>query len=189
MKPSIIRYGAVAQLFHWVTAVLVLVAFIYGPGGPEARVYSAASDMGRRIHETLGLCVFTLAILRLLWRAIDKQPDAEPASPWMKAAATVVQWVLILLLLALPMTAITGAWLEGHPLTLVAGIDVAPLFPDAKAAGAIVASIHGWLGDIIMWVAGCHALAALFHHFVLKDGVLESMLPHWLIPKRARSGR
>jgi cytochrome b561 len=28
-----------------------------------------------------------------------------------------------------------------------------------------------------MWLAGLHALAALYHHFVRKDGVLLSMLP------------
>jgi cytochrome b561 len=81
LKLSIVRYGAVAQFFHWSTAALVLVAFIYGPGGTEARVYSAAADFGRRIHEFLGLCVFALAIVRLLWQAIDKRPDAELASP------------------------------------------------------------------------------------------------------------
>lgn len=26
------RYGAVAQIIHWATAILVLIAFIYGPG-------------------------------------------------------------------------------------------------------------------------------------------------------------
>ncbi|MGA8785710.1 MAG: cytochrome b, partial [Polaromonas sp.] len=35
-------------------------------------------------------------------------------------------------------------------------------------------------GDAIVWLAGFHAAAALFHHFVLKDGVLASMLPRWL---------
>jgi cytochrome b561 len=37
-----LRYGAVAQVFHWVAAILVLAAFIYGPGGSERRVYSLA---------------------------------------------------------------------------------------------------------------------------------------------------
>jgi cytochrome b561 len=36
-----------------------------------------------------------------------------------------------------------------------------------------------------MWLAGLHALAALFHHVVLRDGVLVSMLPRW-VPLRAR---
>ena len=37
--------------------------------------------------------------------------------------------------------------------------------------------VHGVLGDALMWLAGFHALAALYHHFVLKDGVLRAMLP------------
>ena len=32
-----------------------------------------------------------------------------------------------------------------------------------------------------LWVAGFHAMAALFHLFILKDGVLASMLPAWLL--------
>jgi cytochrome b561 len=28
-----------------------------------------------------------------------------------------------------------------------------------------------------LWLAGVHAVAALFHHYVLRDGVLNSMLP------------
>lgn len=187
MNRSFNRFGAVAQFFHWVTAVLVLVAFIYGPGGSESRVYSAAADPGRRIHETLGLCVFALSILRLLWRTFDHRPETELASPWMGIAATIVQWALFVLLLALPITAITGAWLEGHPLTVIAGVDIPPMFGEAKSTGATIAWIHTWLGDAIMWIAGLHAVAALYHHFVLKDHVLKSMLPQWLT--RSRSGR
>jgi cytochrome b561 len=37
--------------------------------------------------------------------------------------------------------------------------------------------VHGLLGDSIIWVAGLHAAAAIFHHAVLKDGVLAAMLP------------
>jgi cytochrome b561 len=37
--------------------------------------------------------------------------------------------------------------------------------------------VHGWLGDAVMWIAGLHAAAALYHHFVRRDGVLRSMLP------------
>ena len=41
----------------------------------------------------------------------------------------------------------------------------------------MIASIHTWLGDAILWIAGVHAAAALYHHFVLRDRVLRSMLP------------
>ena len=86
---------------------------------------------------------------------------------------------LYLLLFAVPLTAITGAWLEGHPVTLVAGIEIAPALVRSHDSGATIASIHTWLGDTILWVAGLHALAGLYHHFVLKDAVLASMLPSW----------
>jgi cytochrome b561 len=84
---------------------------------------------------------------------------------------------LYVLLFAVPLTAITGAWLEGHPLTLLGGVAIAPWLAESHASGAQIAEIHTWLGDAILWLAGLHALAALAHHFLLRDGVLLSMLP------------
>jgi len=79
--------------------------------------------------------------------------------------------------MALPVTAVTGAWLEGHPLTLLAGLRIPPPVAESHDLGRGLATLHGWLGDTIMWLAGLHAAAALYHHFVRKDGVLVSMLP------------
>jgi len=177
---SLVRYGNVAQAIHWVTAILVLIAFLYGPGGSEERVYSPARDFDRQLHETLGICVFGLVVMRVLWRMVDSQPDPPQVSRWMGLAAKAVQRALYLLLFALPLTAIAGAWLEGHPLTLLGGVEIAPLLGLSHDLGAKIATLHTWLGDAILWLAGLHALAALYHHFVLKDGVLASMLPRWL---------
>ena len=187
-KHSPTRYGAVAQALHWATAILVLITFIYGPGGSEQRVYSPARDFDRQLHETLGLCVFALVVLRVLWRAVDTRPEPPPVGRWMIVAAKVVQGALYLLLFALPFTAIAGAWLEGHPLTLLMGANIPPLLGLAHDVGATIAKIHTWLGDAILWLAGVHALAALYHHLVLKDGVLAAMLPRWF-PLRLPSGR
>jgi cytochrome b561 len=176
-KAELTRYGTVAQAFHWVTAVLVVVAFIYGPGGSEERVYSHARDFDRQLHETLGMCVFALVAMRLLWRAIDARPAPSQVPRWMGIASKVVQWGLYALLFAVPLTAIAGAWLEGHPLTLLGGIVIPPLLALSHDTGAQIAELHTWLGDTILWLAGLHAVAALYHHFVLRDGVLASMLP------------
>jgi cytochrome b561 len=178
------RYGRVAQCIHWATAILVLVAFLYGPGGPEDRVYAASRDADRHLHETLGTLVFLLVILRVMWRIVDRRPAAVPVARWMGAASRVVQIALYFLMFAVPMTAITGAWLEGHPLAYLSGFQIAPLVPESHDLGAQFANIHGWLGDAILWLAGLHAVAALYHQFILKDGVLRSMLPQWLLPDR-----
>jgi cytochrome b561 len=101
-------------------------------------------------------------------------------------AATGMQAVLYLLLVAVPLTAIAGAWLEGHPLTLLGGVELVPQIAKSHGLGANLARVHSWLGDMLLWFAGFHALAGLYHHVVLKDGVLESMLPRWMPAWRSR---
>ena len=177
------RYGRVAQLLHWLTAVLVLVAFLYGPGGPELRVYAPSRDFERHLHETLGSCVLLLVLVRVGWRLFDRRPEPAPVSRWMGLAAKIVQGLLYVLLFAVPLSAILGAWLEGHPLAYLGGLEVAAPFAASHDLGVTIATIHTWLGDAILWVAGLHAVAALYHQFVLKDGVLASMLPAWLLAR------
>ena len=172
------RYGGVAQLFHWATAMLVLIAFIYGPGGPEDRVYALARDPERRLHETLGLCVIALVVLRVLWRLIDQRPAAPPMARWMHQSSRVVQGLLYLLMFAVPLTAIAGAWLGGHPLTVLGGVDIPSWVRESHDVGVTLAELHGWLGDAILWLAGLHAAAAIYHHLFLRDAVLVSMLPN-----------
>ena len=111
-----------------------------------------------------------------MWRAASHGlPASAPA--WMNVVSRAVQLLLYALLLAVPSTAIAGAWLEGHPLTLGILGNVPPPIAESHALGASIATIHTYLGDTILWVAGLHATAALFHHFVLRDEVLLAMLP------------
>ncbi len=180
------RHGGVAQAFHWLTAILVLVAFIYGPGGSEQRVYASSRDFDRHLHETLGMSVFVLAVLRLMWRSVATLPEPPQLPRWMDLISKVVQWSLYALLFAVPLTAIVGAWLEGHAIAFLGGFAIAPVLPLSHDTGASIAELHTWLGDAILWLAGAHAVAALYHHVVLKDGVLASMLPHWLPLPRSR---
>ncbi len=143
--------------------MLVLAAYVLSKGDGYS-LYSAAADGLRRIHETLGVLVFIVVVLRLLWRLIDSTPAKQPMPRWMAAAAKLVQFALYALLIAIPATAVLGTWLEGIPVTLP-GFDIAPEI--AKAT----------LGNAILWVAGVHAAAALFHRFYLRDEVFQSMAP------------
>jgi cytochrome b561 len=174
---TVARYRLPAQALHWFTAVLVVAAFVTGLGGSEARVYAVARDGERQLHETLGLTVFALTLLRVLWRLAVRPPEVSGGPLWMQRMAKAVQGALYLLLVLVPVSAICGAWLEGHPL-LIAGVGpVPPPVGASKAVGEALSVLHPWLGDAIVWLAGLHALAALFHHVVLRDGVLRAMLP------------
>src|SRR5205814_8567819 len=103
------RYSAVAQALHWATAVLVLVAFLYGPGGSEQRVYSPARDFDRQLHESLGLCVLALAVMRLLWRTRHPSPESPQGRRWMRVASRSGQAALYLLPSAHPPTGLTDS--------------------------------------------------------------------------------
>jgi cytochrome b561 len=171
------RYGAIAQSFHWLTVLLVGTAYILSPGGREQRIYSAAVESARMWHESVGLALFILVLLRLVWRLFNTPPEPQPMPPWMRASAIAAHWALYALLLAIPLTAIMGAWWEAHPLTLYGIGDIAPMLAPAHDLGASIADLHTILGNVILWLAGLHAAAALFHHYVLHDDTLRSMLP------------
>ena len=170
-------YGAAAITFHWLTAVLVVTGFILGPGGSEERIYSAVHDFDRPLHEVIGLSILLLTVARLAWKALVRAPELPPIPLWMKLASRTVQALLYVLLVVTPLTAIAGAWLEGHPLTLGVLGEIAPPLAKNVPLGERIAELHTWLGDAVMWVAGLHAGAALVHHFVLRDEVLATMLP------------
>jgi len=163
------------QLFHWLTAILVLAAYVLSKSDGSS-LYSADADGLRRVHETLGVLVFFVVVLRLSWGLIDNTSVKRPASPWMDTASKLVQLALYALLVSIPATAVFGTWLEGIPITLI-GLDIAPQIGQVQRLGQQVMDIHIILGEAMLWVAGAHAAAALFHYFFLHDGVLQSMLP------------
>jgi cytochrome b561 len=65
---------------------------------------------------------------------------------------------------------------EGLPVTLHR-FDIAPQIAQAHGLGQPIIEIHTMLGNAILWVAGVHAAAALFHRFYLRDEVFQSMAP------------
>jgi cytochrome b561 len=170
------RYDALSQLFHWITALAVVIAFVLGPEGFGRQMHEGLDPATRSDivwHESLGLLVLGLTVARLLWVAV------RPAAPTFEMAGW-MQLTLWALLLALPATALLALGGEGHPLTLLGGvrIDEMPLIAGSRLAElADWGEVHGVLGDAILVLAGLHAVAAIYHHVVLKDGVLSSMRP------------
>ena len=98
----------------------------------------------------------------------------------MRLLSRLMQVALWTLLVALPVTAFLALGSEGHALTLLGGvrIDKFPMIANsAMAKWFDWGDVHQFLGDAVMWLGGLHAAAAIYHHLVLKDGVLSTMLP------------
>ena len=171
------RYSATAQLLHWTTVLLVVAAYIVSVGGSETRVYSSANDFSRGLHELLGTGVFALTLVRVCWRANFPPPKSPKIPAWMELGAKFGHLAIYALLVLVPLTAILGTWFEGHPLTVLVLGNIQPWLPQSRQVGLALANMHGWLGDVLIWLAGLHATAALYHHFWRRDAVLMSMLP------------
>jgi cytochrome b561 len=177
------RYDTLSQIFHWVTAVAVGSAFVLGPEGFGHLMRDGvdpATHWDIVVHESLGILVFALTALRLLWLAVRPTPPQTLENGAMKTLAKLAHVGLWLMLLAVPVTALLTLASESSPLTLLGGLRADHLdayLPAALADLADWGDVHTLLGDAIVWLAGLHAAAALFHHFKVKDGVLLSMMP------------
>ena len=177
------RYDFASRAFHWITAIAVTIAFILGPGG-FGRLMRQGVDPASRSdivwHESLGIAVLLLTVARLIWLALRPAAPQFALAAWMRVTAKAVHLGLWSLMLALPLTAFLALGSEAHPLTLLGGVrlDKMPLIYNSGIAKlADWGGVHQFLGDALMWLAGLHAIAALYHHLVLKDGVLSAMLP------------
>jgi cytochrome b561 len=182
-QPSTTRYDTLSQIFHWTTAIVVTIAFILGPGG-FGRLMRQGVDPATRSdivwHESLGIMVLVLTTLRLVWTALRPTTPKFEMAGWMRLAGRLMHIALWVMLLALPITAFLALGGEGHPLTLLGGVRIDRMAFIAESGIAKLTDwgdVHKFLGDAIMWLAGLHAAAAMFHHVVLKDGVLSAMLP------------
>jgi cytochrome b561 len=183
MQQPVSQYDVLSRAFHWLTAIVVTIAFVLGPGGFGRLMHEGvdpATVSSIVWHETLGISVLVLTLLRLVWVALRPAAPRPPMAKWMDVSSKLAHFALWALLLVLPVTALLALGGEGHPLTLLGGvrIDQLPWIADSAVAGMFDwGDVHKFLGDAIMWLAGLHAVAAIFHHVALKDGVLSSMLP------------
>ncbi len=93
----------------------------------------------------------------------------------MKKMAHFGHLALYLILLALPITGCLFSWSAGHPAPVLYLFDIPQLVQEDSDLLAIVKPLHIY----ISWIAGLlltgHILAALKHHFIDKDNVLNSM--------------
>ena len=183
MSTAHTHYDPFSRVLHWLTAIAVIAAFILGPehfGREMHQGLDPATRWDIVTHESLGLLVAALTLLRLLWLTVRPAKPQFDMPAWMHLSAKATHGLLWLLLLAVPVSAMLALGIEGHPLTLLGGIRINELPINANSPLASLADwgdVHGLLGDMILWLSGLHAVAAIYHHVLLKDGVLRAMLP------------
>ncbi|MES2968222.1 MAG: cytochrome b [Pseudomonadota bacterium] len=167
------RFGLVSRTLHWGMALLVLGMLALGtriagmePGLANLWLYG--------LHKSLGLCVLTLTIARIVWHWISP-PPAPLAVGWQLVAARVAHLALYALLVAIPLSGWIASSATGIDTllfdrwTLPAIAPVSALWEDRGFA------VHGVLTKVLFGLIFLHALAALKHEME-GDGTLRRMI-------------
>lgn len=174
---SATRYDPVAQLLHWAMAALIIGNFslgLYMDGLPPA----PRTIEFYNLHKSIGLVVLLLAVARLLWRLRHPAPPLPDYHPrWERAAATASHHLLYLLIFAQPLTGLLIAFASKYPTTVFGLFNLpSPIAASEQLAG-LGGALHWWGQWAMLVLVAIHVLAALRHHFWLRNDVLKRMLP------------
>lgn len=171
-------YSPIAKFLHWGVAICVLTII---PVGILMNMELPFSGPLYNFHKSLGIVILLLMTWRILYRISAGAPAAEPTlAPWQKTASSAVHGLLYVTLLAMPILGYlaNSAYGEHGTATPFFGLfNIPPAIAPNEALANTLFRIHKYLGFGVAGLAALHIAAALQHYFIIKDGVLQRMLP------------
>lgn len=171
-------YTGLAKLLHWTILGLLAAQFVIAWAMPHIG-RNTKPDTLINLHLSCGVLILAVAVVRLGWRMTHSEPrPLDGLPPWQVQSARVMHRLLYVLLFVLPVLGWINASWRGFPVSLF-GLFELPKLLATRAPG------FGWTGDVhnalanyaMLTLVGLHAAAALYHHFVCRDRVLQRMLP------------
>lgn len=170
-------WGLVAQLLHWLVVAGILLQFVWAWRIDETESVRQEFALVNQ-HKSIGMTILALAVVRLLWRLVNRTPDDPPTmARWERIAATVSHWTLYALILAIPLSGWAYTSAAGYGADFFGLLEIPDLAPSDEDLEELFGEVHEFLGQALLAVTAVHAGAALRHHFLLRDDVLRRMLP------------
>ena len=169
-------YTGTAKTLHWLILALLLVQFVVGWLMPDIE-RDTVPDTLINLHLSMGATILIVAIVRLGWRLTHSEPapyDGLP--PWQMWSARVIHWSLYVLLFVVPILGWLNASWRGFPVVMF-GIELPALIGKRVPGWRWTGDVHQFFAYTMLAIAAVHIAAALYHHFIRKDGVLQRMLP------------
>ena len=169
------RFDQTSIALHWLTLVLVVAQFttawLIDAVGANAPAMLTA-------HRSTGLLLWAVVVARLLWRRRFAHLPPFPASMprFQQWLAKLNEHLLYALLLLQPLTGLGDTLFRGRAFGLF-GLRLPALLPANKPLHQVLHTVHEVGADALLLLIAVHAGAALMHGLVLRDGVLQRMLP------------
>ena len=168
------RYHPLLVSLHWLLAFLIALSLGMGMFSLQEIANSSPDKIfALRVHIIAGVLILVLTLVRFVVRFSAPRP--EPASTnnnFLDRIAVITHYGLYLLVVLMAASGIALSIQAGLP-AIVFGGSGAPL-PESFAIYA-PRFAHGVLATLLLALATLHVLAALYHQFVRRDGLLSRM--------------
>jgi cytochrome b561 len=165
------HYGAIAILFHWSMALIVIglaALGLYMVTLPDVG-FNTKKIMLILYHKEFGMLILALLAMRLAWRVTHVLPQLVAHLPvWQQIAARFVHLSFYALMFALPMTGWLMSSATGIPVSFFGLFTLPDLLLRDDYLFQRLIDIHKWLGYLLILFLFIHMSAALRHHFVLR---------------------
>lgn len=175
------RFGFVTKTFHWLTVLLILtlipLGIVANSMGFETSEALARKAFVFSLHKTLGVTVFFVALLRILWALTQTKPGLlNNEKPMESFLAELVHWTLYAALVLVPLT----GWIHHASTTGFAPIwwplgQNLPFVPKSEGVAETFAALHIIFERVLVVSILLHVAGALKHHFIDKDPTLRRM--------------
>lgn len=173
------RYKLPAIALHWLIALLMCCGFGLGLYMVELR-FSPQKLTFYSYHKWIGVTVFSLALLRLMWRLTHRPPPLPSSVPsWQKAVSGAIHALFYLLMLSIPLSGWIYSSAAGVPTVPfgVAALQLPDLVERNRDLAVSLKFLHLALNYTLAGLVLLHVAAALKHQFLDRDGLLLRMLP------------
>lgn len=175
LRNSPTSWGAVARLFHWSMAMLLLAQMVLGIMAVAWRLSPVKINLFIW-HKSLGVLILVLVLMRLAWRLLNPPPALPSMPTWQHVASRASHGVLYLCMLALPVTGWIINSAANVPLRVFWLFPLPAITAPDRALAEAMKLVHGGLVLLFAAVLAVHIVAAFHHHFFRRDEVLTRML-------------
>jgi cytochrome b561 len=139
--------------------------------------YDAWYRLGPWWHKGIGVALFALLILRLIWRWTNPLPEPLASHrPYERLAASITHGLLYLLLFTLMLSGYLISTADGRALEVFGWFSIPATIQGLNQQEDIAGVVHLWLAWALIALVTLHALAALKHHVIDRDQTLKRML-------------
>ncbi len=170
-------YDAVAKLLHWLIVALLVAQFLIAWTMPDIRRGTKPEGL-ISLHLSVGLLILFIVVIKTLWQLSHPVPLLDDGQPdWQHRAAKATHGLLYVLLFLLPLMGWANASSRGWVMHFFSLFTLPALMSSGSAFGHELGDIHILTSYALLALIGLHVLAALYHQFWLRDGILARMLP------------